>query len=137
MSVDRHAHPVPQPGREPLVIRFESVTKQYGGQILFVDASFQINPGEKVGLVGPNGAGKSTIFRLIAGEEAPDDGSVEKPRKLSLGYFRQDVGELKGRSILAETCAGAGEVANLADELAALTAKLESDESGSKRAISK
>ncbi|HSN26353.1 MAG TPA: ATP-binding cassette domain-containing protein, partial [Kofleriaceae bacterium] len=109
------------------MIAFSSVTKQYGGQILFVDASFQINPGEKVGLVGPNGAGKSTVFRLIVGEESPDDGSVEKPRKLSYGYFRQDVGDLKGRSILAETCAGAGEVAELADELAALTGKLETD----------
>jgi ATPase subunit of ABC transporter with duplicated ATPase domains len=107
------------------VIAFSSVTKQYGGQILFVDASFQINPGEKVGLVGPNGAGKSTVFRLIAGEEAPDDGAVEKPRKLTLGYFRQDVGELRGRSILAETCAGAGEVGLLADELAQLTARME------------
>jgi ATPase subunit of ABC transporter with duplicated ATPase domains len=107
------------------VIAFASVTKQYGGQILFVDASFQINPGEKVGLVGPNGAGKTTVFRLIAGEEQPDDGGVERPRKLTLGYFRQDVGELRGRSILAETCAGAGEVAQLADELGRLTAKLE------------
>jgi ATPase subunit of ABC transporter with duplicated ATPase domains len=109
------------------VIAFSQVTKQFGGQILFVDASFQINPGEKVGLVGPNGAGKSTVFRLIAGEDAPDDGNVEKPKKLTLGYFRQDVGDLRGRSILAETCAGAGEVAKLADELAALTVKLESD----------
>jgi ATPase subunit of ABC transporter with duplicated ATPase domains len=109
------------------VIAFSQVTKQFGGQILFVDASFQINPGEKVGLVGPNGAGKSTVFRLIAGEDAPDDGNVEKPKKLTLGYFRQDVGDLRGRSILAETCAGAGEVSKLADELAALTIKLESD----------
>ena len=107
------------------MIAFAGVSKQYGGQILFVDASFQINPNEKVGLVGPNGAGKSTVFRLIVGEDAPDDGNVEKPRKLTLGYFRQDVGDLKGRSILAETCAGAGEVATLADELALLTAKLE------------
>ncbi len=107
------------------MIAFSSVTKQYGGQILFVDASFQINPGEKVGLVGPNGAGKSTVFRLIVGEDSPDDGNVEKPRKLTVGYFRQDVGELRGRSILAETCAGAGEVAKLADELAVLSAKLE------------
>ena len=107
------------------MIAFAGVSKQYGGQILFVDASFQINPTEKVGLVGPNGAGKSTVFRLIVGEDAPDDGNVEKPRKLTLGYFRQDVGDLKGRSILAETCAGAGEVANLADELAVLTAKME------------
>jgi ATPase subunit of ABC transporter with duplicated ATPase domains len=107
------------------VIAFSSVSKQYGGQILFVDASFQINPGEKVGLVGPNGAGKSTVFRLIAGEEEPDDGQIERPRKLTLGYFRQDVGDLRGRSILAETCAGAGEVAELAEELAKLTTRLE------------
>ena len=107
------------------VIAFSSVSKQYGGQILFVDASFQINPGEKVGLVGPNGAGKSTVFRLIAGEEQPDDGQIERPRKLTLGYFRQDVGDLRGRSILAETCAGAGEVAELADELARLSVRLE------------
>ena len=65
------------------MIAFAAVSKQYGGQILFVDASFQINPGEKVGLVGPNGAGKSTVFRLIVGEDAPDDGNVEKPRKLT------------------------------------------------------
>jgi ATPase subunit of ABC transporter with duplicated ATPase domains len=107
------------------VIAFSSVTKQYGGQILFVDASFQINPGEKVGLVGPNGAGKTTVFRLITGEDQPDDGAIERPRKLTLGYFRQDVGDLRGRSILAETCAGAGEVARLGEELAALTARLE------------
>jgi ATPase subunit of ABC transporter with duplicated ATPase domains len=107
------------------VIAFSAVSKQYGGQILFVDASFQINPSEKVGLVGPNGAGKSTVFRLIVGEDTVDDGNVEKPKKLTVGYFRQDVGDLKGRSILAETCAGAGEVAKLGDELAELTAKME------------
>ena len=107
------------------MIAFSSVSKQYGGQILFVDASFQINPGEKVGLVGPNGAGKTTVFRLITGEDQPDDGAIERPRKLTLGYFRQDVGELRGRSILAETCAGAGEVARLGEELAVLGARLE------------
>jgi ATPase subunit of ABC transporter with duplicated ATPase domains len=107
------------------VIAFSSVSKQYGGQILFVDASFQINPGEKVGLVGPNGAGKSTVFRMIVGDDAPDDGAVERPRKLTIGYFRQDVGDLRGRTILAETCAGAGEVAELGAELARLGAALE------------
>ena len=107
------------------MIAFSSVSKQYGGQLLFVEASFQINPGEKVGLVGPNGAGKSTVFRMIAGEEQPDDGGIERPKKLTLGYFRQDVGDLKGRSILVETCSGAGEVAELGSELAVLTQRLE------------
>ena len=66
------------------MIAFSNVCKQYGGQILLVDASFQINPGERIGLVGPNGAGKSTVFRLIAGEEQADDGVIERPRRMTL-----------------------------------------------------
>lgn len=107
------------------MIAFSNVSKQYGGQILFVDAAFQINPNEKIGLVGPNGAGKSTLFRMIMGEELPDEGNVERPRKVSVGFFRQDVGDRKGRSILAETVAGAGEVAELAEQMHALQAQLE------------
>jgi len=102
------------------MISFSGVTKQYGAQILFLDASFQLNPGEKVGLVGPNGAGKTTVFRLITGEEQADEGAVERPRRATVGYFRQDVGDLQGRTTLAETVAGAGEVAELGEELHAL-----------------
>ena len=83
------------------MISFASINKQYGRQLLFVDASFQLNPGEKVGLVGPNGAGKTTIFRMIVGDEAPDDGEVSVPKKLTIGYFRQDVEEMTGRSVSA------------------------------------
>jgi ATPase subunit of ABC transporter with duplicated ATPase domains len=102
------------------VIAFSNVNKQYGRQILFVDASFQINPGEKVGLVGPNGAGKTTLFRMITGEEAPDDGDVTVPRKLTIGYFRQDVEEMSGRSVLDEAIAGSGRLGDLHHELEAL-----------------
>ncbi len=90
------------------MISFASINKQYGRQLLFVDASFQLNPGEKVGLVGPNGAGKTTIFRMIVGDEAPDEGEVTVPRKLTIGYFRQDVEEMSGRSVLDEAIAGSG-----------------------------
>jgi ATPase subunit of ABC transporter with duplicated ATPase domains len=107
------------------VIALTNVSKQYGGQILFVEASCQINPGERIGLVGPNGAGKSTVFRMIAGDEEPDDGVIERPRRMSLGFFRQDVGDMRGRSIVEETVAGAGEVAELGVELHHLTAQLE------------
>ncbi len=110
------------------MIAFSKVTKQYGGQVLFVDASFQVNAGEKVGLVGPNGAGKTTLFRLIVGEENPDEGGIERPRRLSVGYFRQDVGDLRGRSVLAETVAGAGEVATLGEELGDLERRLHDHE---------
>jgi ATPase subunit of ABC transporter with duplicated ATPase domains len=99
------------------VISFANVSKQYGRQILFVDASFQINPGEKVGLVGPNGAGKTTLFRMIIGEEAPDDGEVTVPKRLTIGYFRQDVEEMSGRSVLDEAIAGSGRLGDLHHEL--------------------
>ncbi len=102
------------------MIAFANVGKQYGRQILFVDASFQINPGEKVGLVGPNGAGKTTLFRMIVGEEAPDEGEVTVPKKLTIGYFRQDVEEMSGRSVLDEAIAGSGRLGDLHHELEAL-----------------
>jgi ATPase subunit of ABC transporter with duplicated ATPase domains len=107
------------------MIAFSNVTKQHGPQVLFIDASFQVDPGEKVGLVGPNGSGKTTIFRLILGEENVDEGRVERPKKLSVGCFRQDVGDMKGRTALAETVSAAGEVASLGEELARLETKLE------------
>lgn len=88
------------------MIAFNCIGKQYGRQVLFVDASFQLNPGEKVGLVGPNGSGKTTLFRMIVGEEAPDDGTVSVPKKLTVGYFRQDVEEMSGRSVIDEAIAG-------------------------------
>ena len=107
------------------MISFSRIGKQYGRQVLFVDASFQLNPGEKVGLVGPNGAGKTTLFRMIVGEEAPDEGDVSVPRKLSIGYFRQDVGEMAGRSVLDEAIAGSGRVGDLHHELEALEPEAE------------
>jgi len=102
------------------MISFANVNKQYGRQVLFVEASFQLNPGEKAGLVGPNGAGKTTIFRMITGDETPDDGEVSVPRKLAIGYFRQDVEEMSGRSVLDEAIAGSGRVGDLHHELEAL-----------------
>ena len=99
------------------MIAFANINKQYGKQLLFVEASFQLNPGEKVGLVGPNGAGKTTIFRMIVGEEAPDEGDVSVPKKLTIGYFRQDVEEMSGRSVLDEAIAGSGRAGDLHHEL--------------------
>ena len=90
------------------MISFSRISKQYGRQVLF---------GEKVGLVGPNGAGKTTLFRMIVGEETPDDGEVSLPRKLTIGYFRQDVEEMAGRTVLDEAIAGSGRLGDLHHEL--------------------
>ncbi len=107
------------------MIALTNISKQYGRQILFVDASFQLNPGDKVGLVGPNGAGKTTLFRMITGEEQPDEGDVSVPKKLTIGYFRQDIEEMSGRSVLDEAIAGSGRVGDLHHELESLQQALE------------
>jgi ATPase subunit of ABC transporter with duplicated ATPase domains len=99
------------------VIRLDQVSKQHGAQILFLEASMGMFKGEKVGLVGPNGSGKSTIFRMIVREELPDGGQVSIDRGVSVGYFSQDVGEMRGRTVVEETMAGAGAVADAAHEL--------------------
>jgi ATPase subunit of ABC transporter with duplicated ATPase domains len=102
------------------VIALSGISKQYGRQVLFVDASFQLSPGEKIGLVGPNGAGKTTIFRLITGEEHADDGDVSVPKNLSIGYFRQEIDEMAGWPVLDEAIAGSGRLGDLHHELIGL-----------------
>jgi len=110
------------------VISFSNINKQYGKQVIFVDASFQLNPGEKVGLLGPNGSGKTTLFRMIVGEEEPDDGAVTVPKRLHIGYFRQDVEEMQGRSVLDEAIAGSGRAGDLHHELEDLQRAMEDPE---------
>jgi ATPase subunit of ABC transporter with duplicated ATPase domains len=99
------------------MIRLDNVSKQVGHQILFIEASAALQKGEKIGLVGPNGAGKTTLFRMMAGEEQPDEGQVSVDRGISIGYFSQDVGEMSGRSAVAEVMDGAGPVSLVAAEL--------------------
>src|SRR5579862_7271580 len=106
------------------MIRLDNISKQNGHQILFIDASMGVQKGEKVGLVGPNGAGKSTVFRMIAGEEPPDDGLVTIDPGMTIGYFSQDVGEMSGQSAVAAVMDGVGPVSALAAEMAALEAAM-------------
>src|SRR5688500_8781834 len=106
------------------MIRLDNISKQNGHQILFVEASAALNRGEKVGLVGPNGAGKTTLFRMITGEEQPDEGQVAVDRGVTIGYFSQDVGEMSGRSAVSEVMDGAGPVSEVAAELKELEAAM-------------
>jgi ATPase subunit of ABC transporter with duplicated ATPase domains len=99
------------------LIRFDAISMQHGQQVLFIEASAVVHRGEKVGLVGPNGAGKSTLFRLVMREEEPDEGQVSIDRGVTVGHFSQDVGEMSGRSAVAETMDGAGPVSAVAAEL--------------------
>ena len=106
------------------MIRLDNISKQNGHQIVFIEASAALNRGEKIGLVGPNGAGKTTLFRMIAGEEPPDEGQVSTDRGITIGYFSQDVGEMAGRSAVAEVMDGAGPVSEIAAELKELEAAM-------------
>src|SRR5215469_4778300 len=99
------------------MIRLENISKQNGNHLLFIEASAALMRGEKVGLVGPNGAGKTTLFRMITGQEQPDEGQVSVDRGVTIGYFSQDVGEMSGRSAVAEVMDGAGPVSVVAAEL--------------------
>ena len=106
------------------MIRLDTISKQNGHQILFIDASMGIQKGEKVGLVGPNGAGKTTIFRIIAGQEPPDDGVVLVDAGMTIGYFSQDVGEMSGQTAVSAVMDGAGPLSTLSTEMAALEATM-------------
>ncbi len=99
------------------MIRLDNISKQHGHQILFIEASAALQKGEKIGLVGPNGAGKTTLFRMITGEEVPDEGQVSTDRGVTIGYFSQDVGEMSGRSAVSEVMEGVGPVSEVAIEL--------------------
>jgi len=106
------------------MIRLENISKHNSHRILFFEASAALNRGEKIGLVGPNGAGKTTLFRMITGEELPDEGQVSVEKNVSIGYFNQDVGDMAGRSAVAEVMDGAGPVSTVAAELADLEAAM-------------
>src|SRR5436190_4509366 len=112
------------------MIRLDNIGKQNGRQILFIEASVALQKGEKIGLVGPNGAGKTTLFRMITGEEQPDEGQVAIDRGVTVGYFSQDVGEMSGRSAVAEVMDGAGPVSTVAAELKELEAAMSDPDLG-------
>jgi ATP-binding cassette subfamily F protein 3 len=99
------------------MIHLSNISKQHSSQILFRDASFQILPGSRTGLVGANGAGKTTIFRLITGEEEADTGEITSAKRTTIGYFSQDVGDMEGNSALEEVMAGSAVTMQLAEEL--------------------
>ena len=106
------------------MIRLDSISKQNGHRLIFIEASAALQKGEKIGLVGPNGAGKTTLFRMITGQEEPDEGMILVDRGVTIGFFSQDVGEMTGHSAVAEVMEGAGAVSEVAAELASLEAAM-------------
>lgn len=106
------------------MISASNVTKLMSGVPLYSNASFQINPGEKVGLVGPNGAGKTTFFNMIVGDEKPDEGQISVSNSLRISYFSQKVGEMMGKTALQEVLEGDDELKTLQEKLREYETKL-------------
>src|ERR1700753_2191268 len=106
------------------MIRLDTISKQHGTRLVFIEASAALQKGEKIGLVGPNGAGKTTLFRMITGQEEPDGGQILVDRGVTIGFFSQDVGEMAGRSAVAEVLDGSGPVSEVGAELAKLEAAM-------------
>lgn len=107
-----------------LTLETRDLTIRFGGHVAVNNVTCTFRPGELTAIVGPNGAGKTTLFRMIAGEELPDEGQVSTDRGITIGYFNQDVGEMSGHSAVAEVMNGAGPVSEVAAELRALEADM-------------
>ena len=106
------------------MLNVSSISKIMGGETLYSKVSFQIYPGEKVGIVGANGSGKSTLFRMIIGEETPDTGQISFPAKLKMAYFSQNVSEMSGKSALLEVIEGDSNIKKLKEKLSDFEEKL-------------
>lgn len=87
------------------MISIENLSKSFGGQVLFEDASFRLNSRERVGLVGRNGHGKSTLFRILAGRESADSGRIVIPKQYRIGHLEQHI-EFTEPTVLAEGMKG-------------------------------
>ncbi len=106
------------------MIHINSITKQFGTKVLYKNASFQINAGEKIGLVGPNGNGKTTVFKIIMNEEGFDGGNISKPDKVTVGYFSQNIEDMRGRKVIDEVKAAIPALNRIQEELSELEIKL-------------
>ena len=111
------------------MVSLSRVKVAYGERVLFEDADFLVRPGDRIGLVGPNGAGKTTVFKLLAGIERPDEGQLCVDPGVVVGYFSQDVGEMSGRSAIAEVLSGAGRAYELKLKLEAIEHRMSEAES--------
>jgi ATP-binding cassette subfamily F protein 3 len=106
------------------LIHLSNATKRFGDRVLYQNASFLVRAGDKIGLVGPNGAGKTTIFKIIAGKDHLDDGTLSVDPGVLIGYFDQNVGEMRGRSALQECMAGVGRISEIGAEISKMEERM-------------
>src|SRR5688500_3671950 len=107
------------------LVTIAGVSKSHAAQHLFSDVGLMISAGRRIAVVGPNGAGKTTLLELITGDQQPDTGTIVRAREVVIGYLRQEVAQSRGRSVLAEVLAGAGEVSGIERRMRHIETELE------------
>src|ERR1035437_3985022 len=112
-----------------MLFRLTDIKKSYGGNEILRGLSFQVNPGEKIGLVGRNGAGKTTVFRLIIGTESPDSGDIVKINGLKLGLLEQHVDFAPGETVHTAALSAFQHIHDLEAEMRELEKRMETDHS--------
>jgi ATP-binding cassette, subfamily F, member 3 len=112
-----------------MLFRFNNVFRCYGGDEVLRGVSFQVNPGEKVGLVGRNGAGKTTIFRLACGAESPDSGEVLRMNSLRIGMLDQHIDFAPGDTVHSAALAAFSELIGIEEQLRSLEEQMQTDHS--------
>ena len=85
------------------MIVLHNIKKQYVDQLLFEEVTFNVDTGDRIGLLGRNGHGKSTLLKMIAGEEHEDEGHIIIPKRYNIGFLRQKI-DFRENVILEEVC---------------------------------
>jgi len=85
------------------MLNIHNLSVSFSGEYLFEEIAFRLNPGDRTGLIGRNGAGKSTLLKLLAGDMAPDSGTIASDKDLSIGFLRQDIDFAEGNTVLEES----------------------------------
>ena len=113
-----------------MLIGLQNVTFEFGARVIVQDATWHIQPGERIGLIGYNGTGKSTLFKVLVGDYSPSQGTVEKGKDTTLGYLHQDLLSFDTNDSILEVALSAfEEVKKIEKELEEITKKLETDSS--------
>jgi ATP-binding cassette subfamily F protein 3 len=106
------------------MVNIHNLSVSFQGDYLFEKITFQLKPGDRVGLVGKNGAGKSTLLKIIAGEQEYDTGQIATDKEISIGFLKQDIDFEKGRSVLEESYEAFTEIKKLEKQLAEINTQL-------------
>src|SRR5690606_14444448 len=105
------------------MISVSNLAKEYGGRTLFANAAFQLNPGQRYGLVGANGSGKTTLLNILSGDIPPSEGTVSIPKSARLGVLRQDQFLSEEQEILSVALMGHAELWDVMVEKEAILAR--------------